>query len=49
MSLTIPITQRISCEDVVKIAEKAAEAILAVYDSKVSEFGGLQLNEFAGE
>lgn len=49
MSLTIPITQHISCEDVVKIAEKAAEAILAVYDSKVSEFGGLQLNEFAGE
>jgi hypothetical protein len=49
MSLNIPITQHISCEDVVKIAEKAAEAILAVYDSKVSEFGGLQLNEIAGE
>ena len=33
--LKVSLTQDIQCEDVVKIAEKAAEAILAVYNSKV--------------
>jgi hypothetical protein len=34
-SLKLSLEQNIRCEDVVKIAEKAAEAILAVYNSKV--------------
>lgn len=33
-SLKISLEQNIRCEDVVKIAEKAAEAIMAVYNSK---------------
>jgi hypothetical protein len=36
-SLKVSLEQNIRCEDVVKIAEKAAEAILAVYNSKVSK------------
>jgi len=36
MSITLSIPQTIRCEDVIEIAEKAADAILAVYDSKVS-------------
>ncbi len=35
-SLKVSLEQNIRCEDVVKIAEKAAEAIIAVYNSKVS-------------
>jgi hypothetical protein len=35
-SLKVSLEQNIQCEDVVKIAQKAAEAILAVYNSKVS-------------
>lgn len=33
--LKVAVEQNIRCEDVAKIAEKAAEAILAVYNSKV--------------
>jgi hypothetical protein len=36
-SLKVSLEQNIRCEDVVKIAEKAAEAILSVYNSKVSK------------
>jgi len=36
MSIQLSIPQTIKCEDVIQIAEKAADAILAVYDSKVS-------------
>ena len=35
MSLNLAINQHISCDKIVSIAEKAAEAILAVYNSKV--------------
>ena len=35
MSLDLSVTQAISCEAVVAIAEDAAKAILDVYDSKV--------------
>ena len=37
MSLQLPITQSISCTDVISIAEKAGEVILQVYNSKVRE------------
>lgn len=36
MWLSLKIEQKVSCEAVVKIAEHAAEAILRVYDSEVS-------------
>lgn len=36
-ALNLTIEQHIACEDVVAIAEKAAEAILAVYNSKVGQ------------
>ena len=36
-SLKVSLEQNIRCEDIVKLAEKAAEAIMAVYNSKVSK------------
>lgn len=36
MSLTLHIEQNITCEQVVQIAERAAQAILDVYNSKVN-------------
>ena len=35
MALKLSIEQNIRCEDVVKIAEQAAEVMLAIYNSKV--------------
>jgi len=40
-ALILDIKQLVKCEDIVKIAQKAAEAILKVYNSKVGHMEGL--------
>ena len=40
MSLELKVTQHITIDDVIAIAEEAAAAILKVYSSHVSRLGG---------
>ena len=44
--LKVALEQDIRCEDVVKIAEKAAEAIISVYNSKVGSTASAPIRSF---